>query len=124
MKKLLTIFTLALTAYSYADVQIGTEEYPPFNYTDGGKITGVGFEVVDAAMKKSGVGYKITSYPWARIYQESQTKPNVGIFSMARVEAREKLLKWVGEVAPKKYFFYALSQTASFSPSNTISSVV
>jgi len=48
--------------------KIMTEEYPPFNYSDGGKLSGLAVEVMQAMVKKLGHPEDIEMLPWARAY--------------------------------------------------------
>ncbi len=57
-----------------------TEEFPPFNFTEAGKTTGVSTEVVEAVLKQAGYDYEIRSYPWARTYKVAQETPNALVF--------------------------------------------
>jgi polar amino acid transport system substrate-binding protein len=60
-------------------------------------------------MKKSGVPYKMEVLPWKRAYELVQSEKNTLIFSMGRNEKSENLFKWVGVVAPTKYYFWTLN---------------
>ena len=44
-------------------VRIVTEEFPPYNYTEGGKITGLGTEVVEAVLQQLGLHGQFQSLP-------------------------------------------------------------
>ena len=48
--------------------KIMTEEYPPFNFMEEGKLTGLSTEVVQQLAKKIGHPEKIEMLPWARAY--------------------------------------------------------
>ncbi|MGL1932924.1 MAG: transporter substrate-binding domain-containing protein [Desulfotalea sp.] len=89
------------------DFKIMTEEYPPYNYTDNGKITGLSTDVVLAIAKKIGHPTDMKMLPWARAYGLIQKGSGQILFSMTRTEARESLFKWVGPVAKNKWVFFA-----------------
>lgn len=89
-------------------LQIVTEEFPPYNYTEDGLITGMSTEIVVAACKNVGLPTEIKVYPWARTYEIAQTEPNTLIFSIARSPGREKLFHWAGTVAPVQSCLFAL----------------
>jgi len=95
-------------------VRVLTEEYPPYNFTADGKLTGLSTEVVQAVIKEvqkeSLVKASFTSMPWARAYEIAQLEENVAIYSMNRAKHREQLFKWVGVVAPSDYYLYALKK--------------
>ncbi|WDP89955.1 MAG: amino acid ABC transporter substrate-binding protein [Desulfobacter sp.] len=86
---------------------IMTEEYPPFNYTENGKLTGLSSEVMAELIKRLGHPDEIKVLPWSRAYNFIQHKDGMILFSMTRTEARENLFKWVGPVAPNKWVFFA-----------------
>lgn len=96
-----------VTAVLAQDFKIMTEEYPPFNYTENGKLTGLATEVVIAVAKKVGNPADIEVLPWARAYGIIQKQDGLILFSMTRTEAREDLFKWVGPVASNKWVFFA-----------------
>lgn len=85
-----------------------TSEFPPFNYTEEGKFTGVAAEVIQAAMEKGDVDYSVNVLPWARSYKLAQEEPNSFIFVMSRRAARENLFQWVGIVTGVKHSVFAL----------------
>lgn len=89
------------------DFKIMTEEYPPFNYSEGGKLTGLSTEVTLELTKRVGHSADIDLLPWARAYGLIQKKDGLILYSMTRTEARESLFKWVGPVASNKWVFFA-----------------
>lgn len=89
-------------------VRIVTEELPPYNFTDNGRVTGLSTEVVEAVLKEIGVDASIQSMPWARAYDMAQNTENVLIYSITRTPAREKLFKWVGIIAPTDWYLFTL----------------
>lgn len=102
---LLAFCTLAAQATS-ADLRIVTEELPPYNMTQGGQITGLSTEVVQAVLKEVGLQAPIKSMPWARAYDIALNEENVLIYSITRTPQREKLFKWVGVIAPTQWALY------------------
>lgn len=113
MKKLchvlvaLAIISMTSCFASAADFKIMTEEYPPFNYSEGGKITGLSTEVVEELTKRVGHPGDIKMEAWARAYKFIQEKDGIILYSMTRTAAREDLFKWVGPVAPNKWVLFA-----------------
>jgi polar amino acid transport system substrate-binding protein len=89
-------------------LNIFTEEFPPFNFTEKGKITGVSTEIVRHVMADTGIQYRIQSLPWKETYQRAQQEPNSLIYSISRNKSREKLFKWIGIIVPTSYFIMAL----------------
>jgi polar amino acid transport system substrate-binding protein len=103
----LAAFVLWGTATMAETFKIMTEEYPPFNYTEGGQLTGLATEVVVELAKKVGNPTDIEILPWARGYGLIQQKDGLILYSMTRNEARENMFKWVGPVASNKWVFFA-----------------
>ncbi|MCP3955286.1 MAG: transporter substrate-binding domain-containing protein [Desulfobacterales bacterium] len=91
-------------------IQIVTEEFPPYNYTLDGKVTGLSTEVVQAVVVLLDIPSDINVYPWARAYIIAQQDPNTLIFSIARSADREHLFQWVGPVAPVQTCLFALKE--------------
>lgn len=89
------------------DLKIMTEEYPPFNYTEDGNLTGLATEVVRELATKVGNSAAIEVKPWARAYKMIEKEDGLILYSMTRTEAREGLFKWVGPVASNTWVFFA-----------------
>lgn len=103
----LVMVSFTSTFVSAADFKIMTEEYPPFNYTDNGKLTGVSSEIVLEIAKRIGHSTDVSVEPWARAYALIQKKDGLVLFSMTRTEKRENLFKWAGPIAPNKWVLFA-----------------
>lgn len=97
-----------LQAWAAETVKIVTEEFPPYNLTQNGKITGLSTEVVEAVLKEIKLDGSIQSMPWARAYDIAQSTENVLIYSITRTPNREKLFKWVGVIAPGDWYLFSL----------------
>ena len=96
-------------AHEAAPLRIVTEELPPYNWTQNGRITGMSTEIVEAVLKEVGIHASIQSMPWARAYELALNDNNVLIYSIVRTPAREPLFQWVGTIAPTKWFLYSLA---------------
>ncbi|MDB5892741.1 MAG: amino acid transporter substrate-binding protein [Rhodoferax sp.] len=103
-----TAIAAATPALAQDTVRILTEEYPPYNYTDHGVITGLGTEVVQAVLKEINVEGQIQSVPWARAYETALASDSVLVYSMNRSKEREKLFKWIGPITPTDFYLFAL----------------
>lgn len=93
-----------------ADFVVVTEDFPPYNYHEKGKITGVSTEVVRAVMKAAGTAAEIKAYPWARAYKMALEEENLLIYSIGRIREREDLFKWVGVIAPCDIHLFKLKK--------------
>jgi ABC-type amino acid transport substrate-binding protein len=123
MKKLLTItlsifiinFLFLSHVYAqssgiFSPLTIMTEEYPPFNYTNDGELTGLAVEKLLGAAQAAGDAISkddISVAAWPRAYSMAQAGPNVLLFSMTRTPARESLFKWVGPMAENRVVLIA-----------------
>ncbi|WP_349254552.1 MULTISPECIES: transporter substrate-binding domain-containing protein [unclassified Pseudomonas] len=96
------------TAYA-GPIRIVTEELPPYNMTQDGKMTGMSTEVVQAVLKEVNVQADIQSMPWARAYDLALHDPDVLIYSITRTAEREPLFKWVGTIAASRWYLYSSS---------------
>jgi len=88
-----------LYAQSVPSVLVMTEDLPPFNFMDNGKIVGISTEVVRHIFQDTKVLMRygdIQMYPWARAYHEVKHQPQTALFSMARTPEREDSFRWVG----------------------------
>jgi polar amino acid transport system substrate-binding protein len=97
----------AQLAIALDEIRIVTEELPPYNMTQDGRVTGMSTEVVRAVLEEIGLQASIQSMPWARAYDIALNAENVLIYSITRTAQREKLFKWVGEIAPMNWYLYA-----------------
>lgn len=88
-------------------IRIVTEELPPYNMTEDGRLTGMSTEVVQAVLKQVGVQASIQSMPWARAYDLALHGENILIYSITRSPEREALFKWVGTIAPSRWFLFS-----------------
>lgn len=104
---LIVFLHLPVTVLSAAELMIITEEFPPLNYTENGKLTGAMVDVVREITRRLGIAEEIQSMPWARGYKRLLTEPNTVLFTTARTEARESLFHWVGPLHSARIELYA-----------------
>jgi polar amino acid transport system substrate-binding protein len=83
-----------------------TEENPPFNYSEGGKVTGLVTELVEETARRANVPYVIEVLPWDRAYGRAQAERDTCLFAAARLPSREKLFRWVGPLASNVWGVY------------------
>lgn len=112
MKKLLTVISVLLvTVFAEAgEIRIVTEDFPPYNYEEKREITGLSTKIVRAVLKEVGMNPKIRIYPWARAYKKALQDKNVLIYSILRIREREKLFRWVGEIAVSEMCLFRLRE--------------
>jgi len=101
-------------------LEVVTEQYPPYNYEEDGKVKGVGTEVVEETLKEAGIDYDIKVLPWARALKKAETKKNILIYCISRTEKREKLYTWAGVIAPINFYIFALKSRNDIPEMTTI----
>jgi polar amino acid transport system substrate-binding protein len=72
-----------------------TEEYPPYNFTRDGVITGAAVEQAELIMKALGTPYALDILPWARALSLAESQPWTCVFTTGHDEERHKRFKWV-----------------------------
>ncbi len=104
----LWIMALALGAAQGAHaLQMLTEENPPFNFTESGKLTGLSTEVVSAIGERAKLALTVTSLPWQQAYEKAQSNREACVFSTVRLPNRERVFKWVGPIAASEWALFA-----------------
>ncbi|SDH68262.1 polar amino acid transport system substrate-binding protein [Pseudomonas benzenivorans] len=110
---LLVGLALGLAATAHAElpadyrVILQTENFPPFSiapqnkrFARGDDIQGIGADTVRELFKRAGIDYRMTlRSPWSRIYGDTLSSPNHGLFSVVRTAENRALFKWVGPLA-------------------------
>ncbi|WP_081960814.1 substrate-binding periplasmic protein [Nitrincola sp. A-D6] len=87
-----------------------TEEYPPYNYTEKGRLQGIAIELLESAFEQNGQQLdreKIELLPWARGYETVLHTPNSVLFSTTRTDAREALFQWAGPISADRVVLMA-----------------
>lgn len=83
-----------------------TEEWPPYNYQQDGKLTGFSVEIINNIMQIIGKDYPIRLLPSMRTTRVLDTRPNSFMFSLFRTPERESNYKWIGPLTDGSIFFY------------------
>ncbi|MEE4681827.1 transporter substrate-binding domain-containing protein [Pseudomonas alliivorans] len=101
---------LSLSAPARADhYQVVTEEWPPYNYSENGQITGMTTEIVRAIMKVTGHDLTIVLAPSMRASLILKMRPRTIMYSMFRTPEREHVYKWVGPILEEAIHPYQLA---------------
>lgn len=111
-RALLTLLGLVLATSGAHALTLVTEENPPFNYTEQGKVVGLSTEIVTELGKRSGVPLQIKSMAWEDAYVAAQRDKDTCIYSTARLENRERLFTWIGPIATNQWVLIAKSDFA------------
>jgi polar amino acid transport system substrate-binding protein len=100
------LFCAALVATHAAGLTLLTEENPPFNYTEKGRLVGGGADVVAEMVKRAKLSATTEMLQWDRAYVRAQGEKETCLFSTARLENRERLFTWVGPIATNVWAIY------------------
>ncbi|MGS2717445.1 substrate-binding periplasmic protein [Eionea flava] len=111
---LFVLISMGLSGQVYASslnqLNIMTEDFPPFNYKENGKAAGTAVDLLLQASASVGQPIErdnINVMTWARAYKMVQSGPNALLFSMTRTEKREDLFKWAGPVGSNRIVIWA-----------------
>lgn len=102
------IGTILSDAYAQENIIIVTEEWPPFNYSKNGELTGFSVEIVQNILKMNNEDYRIEMLPSLRSTFTLNARPNTMMFSLFRTPEREAQYKWVGPLCDGSISFYKL----------------
>lgn len=91
---------------SDARINVITEEWPPYNYTEEGVLTGSAVQLVQALQKALGRDDPIRVYPSMRAKLILESQPRTMMFSMFRTPEREIWYKWIGPIGRDAIYFY------------------
>jgi polar amino acid transport system substrate-binding protein len=91
-------FATELTAY--------TEQWPPYNFAEGGEVKGVASDVLRAACELSQLRCTFELVPWARAYKAARQSPNTLVYTTARKPSREAEFIWIGPILPRTTWVY------------------
>ena len=95
------IFILAmLFSISYAEIfKAYSENMPPYNYIENGKVSGISTEILKKITKDSSIHINKTEVlPWKRSYAKVLSTKNTVLYSTGRSKQRENLFAWVGPI--------------------------
>ena len=86
---------------SAKDLTYITEQYPPYNYQEDGKLQGISVDLLEKVWERSGVSLNrsiVKLLPWTDGYQRALNENNTVLFAIARSPEREQLFKWAGPI--------------------------
>jgi len=93
-----------------------TEENPPLNYMQNGRLVGFSAAVVREMTRRSELAADIKLVAWSEAFQRAQTDPGVCAFSTARLPARNSMFQWVGPISRGYWSAFALEGFADYVP--------
>lgn len=87
-----------------------TEEYPPFNFHEGGKLAGISVDLLHETLQRldspQGID-EVQTLPWDVAYNRTLTEANTVLFATSRLPSRENEFKWAGPIAPERSVLFA-----------------
>jgi len=107
---ILVLFSIS-TLYSSDDISVILDDYRPLNYLENEKLKGPSVDVIKLLFKETNEKENIIFLPWKRGYNTAKTEEGFALASTTRTREREKLFKWVGPLATKKFIIYALKSS-------------
>lgn len=114
---LLSLFIPSATAIDRAgtieDLIYITEQFPPFNFQQEGKLQGISVDLLERMLGHMNLTLnrsEIKLLPWDQGYRMALEENNTVIFSTGRLPERESLFKWVGPISPIKVVLFALKE--------------
>lgn len=112
--KFLLLFIVILASnsvYSEEKLKLMTEIFPPFQYQEDDKMTGIAIDIVQAIQNELNDKTKIKLYPWSRGVKIASKKKNFAVFSMLKTPEREPKYKWIGPLTSMKMVFFKKTGT-------------
>jgi polar amino acid transport system substrate-binding protein len=103
----LCLFSLEVSAKK--TLSLVTEIYPPYQTLSAkNQVEGVATQIVKRIFKEAELDYKIEFLPWARAYNKALIEPDVFIFSMMKLSARQDSFIWLAPLCDVNVSFYKL----------------
>jgi polar amino acid transport system substrate-binding protein len=82
----------------FSELRILTEDYPPLNYLENGKLTGASTEILALVYEQLGLPFpEVEVMPWPGAYHLAQTNQPIMLFTMSRTATREDKFQWAGQ---------------------------
>jgi len=90
--------------------QLPDEEWAPFNYQEGGNVTGISVDILEVVFEKVGVNRTradVRIVPLAEGFQAAQKNTSTVLFAIVRKPEREPLYKWAGPFTRARFVLFA-----------------
>ncbi|POZ61969.1 hypothetical protein C2I19_10975 [Chromobacterium alticapitis] len=91
-------------------LQAFTEDVPPLNYLDHGRVKGFSTELLQLVAKEAGFELDIETLPWLRAYARARSTPGALLYTLVRTPERESQFQWVGPISPRRIYLYKLAE--------------
>ena len=83
-----------------------TEQLPPLNMEQDGRVSGFASELLDLIAADAGVSVRKQVLPWARAYDRALRNNDAILYSLVRTPERETLFRWIGPISPRRIVLY------------------
>lgn len=112
----ISFFSVTEIHASYSDLQLNTDNRPPFEYLDNeGKLTGVAAKLVTCSLDKLDVKYEIKVMPWSRAQKSVEAGLEDGFFAASQNDGRDKYAQLSAIIVDQHWNWY-LSKNITFTP--------
>ncbi len=88
------------------NINIITEQWPPFNYIENKELVGFSTEIVKLVMKDLMIDTPINVLPSARAMNILKNSKRTMFFSYIQTPERKDLFKWIGPFGEQAIYFY------------------
>jgi polar amino acid transport system substrate-binding protein len=106
------------------DIKIGWEEYKPFQFEEGGVVTGSDMEAFAAVMKKIGCPFTAEKSPWDRTLMEVETGKKLFAAGATLTAERQKFAFFTEPYDVEKIFPYVLKKNLKSMKMGSIADVL
>ncbi|MFO6425205.1 substrate-binding periplasmic protein [Motilimonas sp. KMU-193] len=110
------LYMMCMSCLQAVTLDVVTEEYAPYNYTQQGEVKGLASQIVQATLQRAGFSYQIKVLPWSRAYHLAKSNPNTLIYSISRTLHREPYFYWIGPIATIESHFFSLKSRQDIQP--------
>ena len=99
-----------IPAIGLAHLTYLTEEWAPFNYQEGGHVTGISVDLLEAVFRDIGVNRSraaVRIVPLAEGFQAARNETGTVLFAIVRTPDREPFFKWAGPFTKASFVLFA-----------------
>ncbi|MDN3577720.1 transporter substrate-binding domain-containing protein [Chitinimonas viridis] len=108
----LPLFCLLLAMPGANALVLLTEDYPPFNMLEDGRVSGISTQILREAVNRAGLPAQFDLLPWARSLALAASRSDTCVYSAVRSAKRESQFKWIGPLVDDKIALFARTGSA------------
>jgi polar amino acid transport system substrate-binding protein len=109
IRRLLILLCAGFAAVPAHALVFLTEDNPPFNYMEDGRVDGLATAMIAEMAKRASLPALFELVPWEQGYRRAQADRETCLYATARVESREKLFHWIGPLAVNRWGVFGKS---------------